>query len=164
MFKIIIKNEKRLKETNNEHGQWSAVFDKQELADKWLSDQIGKPHRLPEREIDLKEDIPQEEIKEIKEIVIDNDGEKPIIKKVAILKAEFTYEIKNLNEDEEFLKEQAISNRLKEYPSQFELNEAFYALLEKNEEKVAIVLAKKKAVDEKYPLPDDDIKNIKGVH
>ena len=159
MFKIIISNPNAIK-----YGSpWVGEFETQELAQEWLKKQIGKPNRLPEREVEFKEDIPQDQIKEIKEVVIDNDGEKPIIKKVAILKAECTVEIKNLNEDVEFLKQQAISNRIKEYPSQFELNEALYAFFDKDESKIMEVLAKRKSVDEKYPLPQEDKGDIKNV-
>lgn len=42
MFKVNISNSKQ-------DLSWSAGFETQELAQAWLSQQIGKPHRLPER-------------------------------------------------------------------------------------------------------------------
>lgn len=153
MFKAILRNEKANKEWIG-HDKNGEPFPTREEAEAWLKRQIGKPERLPEREVEFKEDLPQEDIKEIKEVVIDTDGEKPIIKKIAVLKQEFVVEIINLNEDVEYLTNKAIENRRKEYPSQEELNEALYLFFDKDESKILEVLGKRKAVDSKYPLPE----------
>lgn len=162
MFIVKIQNLKNNKSWTGEDKNGSP-FKTREDAEVWLKSQIGKTDRLPEREVEFKEDLPQEDIKEIKEVVIDTDGEKPIIKKVAVLKAEFTYEIKNLNEDVKYLKEKAIENRRKEYPSQDELNDALYAFFDKDESKIMEVLSKRKTIDEKYPLPQEDKGDITNV-
>jgi hypothetical protein len=74
MFKVNIKNlEKNL--------LWSAQFESQELAQEWLSKQIGKPNRLPERFIN--------KLDENGSFIVDENG----IAIQELLPAEFIYEI-----------------------------------------------------------------------
>lgn len=68
MYKVLLKNvEKNL--------EWSATFESLDSAQEWLSSQIGKPHRLPEREVSTGEK---------------DENDQPIMQ---LLPAEFTSEI-----------------------------------------------------------------------
>jgi hypothetical protein len=144
MFKVSIKNLK-------ENKLWEAKFESIELAQEWLSKQIGKPHRLPEREVKFQEELLLEDIKEIKEAVLDDRGEIIEVKK-AILKSEFEYEIVDLSLDPEFVRSEIKQKRFNEYPSELEIIEALMENLEGRPEKLAEVAAKRLTVKAKYPL------------
>lgn len=79
MFKVIIKNEEKQLE-------WSAQFESQELAQEWLSRQIGKPNRLPERLVS--------KFDEGGSVAVDENGN-PIQE---LLPAEFSSEIIDISE------------------------------------------------------------------
>lgn len=58
MFKVSISN-------SIENKLWEAKFESQELAQAWLDQQIGKPHRFPERIVSIDDEYAQEDVLEI---------------------------------------------------------------------------------------------------
>lgn len=74
MLKVNIINQ-------NENKSWSASFPTEQEAQAWLNSQIGKPHRLPEREIPTYDENGAP--------IIDENGD-PVME---TLPAEFTSEI-----------------------------------------------------------------------
>lgn len=58
MWKVSISNQ-------SQNLAWEAKFDSQELAQAWLSSQVGKPHRLPEREVPIQDSYAQEDVLEV---------------------------------------------------------------------------------------------------
>lgn len=85
MFKVIIKNQEK-------NLEWSAQFESQELSQEWLSKQIGKPNRLPERFIN--------KLDENGNFVLDENG----IAIQELLPAEFTSEVINISSEIEIEK------------------------------------------------------------
>ena len=66
MLKVSITN-------SRENKLWEAKFASEELAQAWLAQQVGKPHRLPEREVAIESEYFQDDVLEvISEDVIDS--------------------------------------------------------------------------------------------
>lgn len=74
MFKVNISNA-------SQNLSWSAQFPTEQEAENWLNSQIGKPHRLPEREVPIYDGNGNP--------ILDENGD-PVI---GTLPAEFTSEI-----------------------------------------------------------------------
>jgi len=126
MWKVSISNQSK-------NLLWEAKFASQELAQSWLNSQIGKPHRLPERE------VPTGDY---------NENNEPITE---ILPAEFTFEIKDLSLDADYQYQKMVESRRLEYPSVYECIEALMEEAEGNPEKLMLVMMKRIEVKEKYP-------------
>jgi hypothetical protein len=88
MFQVNIKNEEK-------NLEWNARFASQELAQEWLSKQVGKPHRLPERLVN--------KLDEIGELIKDENG--AIIQE--LIPAEFTAEVIDISKNLELQKQKA---------------------------------------------------------
>lgn len=58
MFKVSISN-------SRENKLWEAKFASEELAQAWLAQQVGKPHRLPEREVAIESEYFQDDVLEV---------------------------------------------------------------------------------------------------
>ena len=123
MFKVSISNP-------TENKAWEAKFETQELAQEWLSKQIGKPNRLPER-------------------VIKNEAGEEVT-----LPAEFTSEIVDLSLDVEYVKDEVRAKRKKEYPSLEEMVEALLDDKEGKPQKLVKILKQRDDADKKYPFKD----------
>lgn len=132
MWKVSISNQSK-------NLLWEAKFASQELAQSWLNSQIGKPHRLPEREVQTFDENGQP--------ILDWQGN-PVM---AILPAEFTSEIKDLSLDADYQYQKMVESRRLEYPSVYECIEALMEEAEGNPEKLMLVMMKRIEVKEKYP-------------
>jgi hypothetical protein len=74
MFKVNISNA-------SQNLSWSASFETEQLAQDWLAQQIGKPHRLPEREVSIEDEYAQEDVIEViqSEVIIGYENGDPIL-------------------------------------------------------------------------------------
>lgn len=126
MFKVNISNA-------SQNLAWSASFPSEAEAQAWLALQIGKPHRLPEREVPTGNR---------------NENDEPIME---TLPAEFTFEIKDLSLDADYQYQKIVEARRLEYPSIHECIEALMEEAEGNPEKLMLVMMKRTEVKEKYP-------------
>ena len=123
MFKVSISN-------STENKAWEAKFETELEANEWLSKQIGKPNRLPER-------------------VIKNEAGEEVT-----LPAEFTSEIVDLSLDVEYVKDEVRAKRKKEYPSLEEMVEALLDDKEGKPQKLVKILKQRDDADKKYPFKD----------
>jgi len=87
MFKVVITN------ANCSQSPWSASFPTELEAQEWLALQIGKPHRLPEREVSISDDYAQEDVLE----VIQSEVEGVMQDTHVRLRAQFTSEIVDIS-------------------------------------------------------------------
>lgn len=166
MFKVLLENKSAGKTWEGKDVD-EKPFSTVEKAEAWLKSQIGKPHRMPEREVPYDENIPLDIIKEVREIVLNPDSEKPVIRKVAVLKQEFTYELIDLSKDIKYLNEQINSKRIAEYPSIDDLVDAIIeAVAEGKPEELQELQKKRKAIKEKYPKSEEikaEVKKLRGL-
>ena len=127
MFKINISNAAQ-------NLSWSAQFTTELEAQEWLAKQIGKPHRLPERQ------VPSGEV---------NENGEPIL---ITLPQEFTSEIINLSLDPAWVDQDISQKREKEYPAINLVVEALIeAIAENRPAKLNQIQALRQAVKNKYP-------------
>ena len=127
MFKVNISN-------TSQNLSWSAQFPTELAAQEWLQKQIGKPHRLPERQ------VPSDEV---------NENGEPIL---ITLPQEFTSEIINLSLDPAWVEQDISQKREKEYPSINQVVEALIeAIAENRPAKLNQIQALRQAVKNKYP-------------
>jgi hypothetical protein len=82
MFKVNIAN-------SSQNLSWSASFSSEVEAQSWLNSQIGKPHRLPEREVPIESEYAQEDVLEVIEEEIEGVMQQTKVR----LKAQYTSEI-----------------------------------------------------------------------
>jgi len=122
MFKVIITN------PNSPRSPWGGKFETLQEANEWLSEQIGKTDRLPER-------------------VIKNEAGEEVT-----LPAEFTSEIIDLSLDVEYVKDEVRAKRKKEYPSLEEMVEALLDDKEGKPQKLVKILKQRDDADKKYPF------------
>ena len=86
MFKVNISNA-------SQNLSWSASFPTELEAQEWLAKQIGKPHRLPEREVSIEDDYAQEDVLEVIEEEIDG-----VMQQVRVrLRAQYSSEIVDIS-------------------------------------------------------------------
>lgn len=87
-------------------------------AQSWLQSQIGKPHRLPEREVSIEDDYEQEDVLEViqENVQIGVDEENNAIYELqdtkVRLKAQFTSEIVDISSQVASEAEQAAARKL----------------------------------------------------
>jgi hypothetical protein len=86
MFKVNIAN-------SSQNLSWSASFSTQQEAQSWLNSQIGKPHRLPEREVPIESEYAQEDVLEVIEEEIEGVMQQTKVR----LRAQFTSEIVDIS-------------------------------------------------------------------
>jgi len=148
MFKVSITNRKQ-------NLFWEAKFESQELAQEWLNKQIGKHYRMPEREIGISaEEFQELDASEIKEVKEDStEGKKNIV-----LNDEFSYEIIDLNLDAEYVKNETMQKRIKEYPSLNEKVDALLSLADGDDSAILLVNSKIRAINQKYPIIGEVVK------
>jgi hypothetical protein len=120
---------------------WGGQFETELEAQQWLSKQIGKPNRLPERQ------VPKYDEKG--EPALDENGEQII----EIVPAEFVVEIVDLSKDFEYTKKEIQEKRKNEYPDLYEVVEALLEELEGRPEKITELMMKRNEIKDKYPLP-----------
>jgi hypothetical protein len=82
MFKVSISNSKKNK-------LWEAKFASEELAQAWLAQQVGKPHRLPEQQVFTYDENGNK--------ILDQDGN-PVME---VIPAEFTAEVIDITSEYE---------------------------------------------------------------
>lgn len=68
---------------------WSGSFSTEQEAQEWLSKQIGKPHRLPERIVSISDEYDQDDVLEVIQSEIDGEMQDTHVR----LRAQFTSEI-----------------------------------------------------------------------
>ena len=86
MFKVNISNA-------SQNLSWSTSFPTELEAQEWLAKQIGKPHRLPEREVSIEDDYAQEDVLEVIEEEIDG-----VMQQVRVrLRAQYSSEIVDIS-------------------------------------------------------------------
>ena len=73
---------------------WSGIFSSEQEAQNWLSQQIGKPHRLPERTVPIDSEYSQEDVLEV---IQEEDIEGQLQDVSVRLKAQFTVEILDIS-------------------------------------------------------------------
>jgi hypothetical protein len=86
MFKVNISN-------SSQNLSWSASFPTELEAQAWLALQIGKPHRLPEREVSIEDDYAQEDVLEVIEEEVEG-----VMQQVRVrLRAQYSSEIVDIS-------------------------------------------------------------------
>jgi hypothetical protein len=134
MFKVNIVNP-------SQNLSWGASFSTELEAQEWLAQQIGKPHRLPERQVPLYDGngLP----------LLDQNNE-PVM---GALPAEFTSEIVDLSLDANYVNEEIREKRKREYPSVESVIEALMEEVEGRPEKLTEILMDRAEIKLKYPKP-----------